>query len=145
MNVNSAHKCLFKVYTRSITLGVGPVQIWEQGYQNNVFNVVLRVWLTLTRSLHYFLVLLLLTFNILCLLRMSLNATLWHIFVEQQDRRYIYGNCCKALVIYLLGYLSIICYGDIIFIFIYFIAVPIRQTYSMSFMIFNNRAFHILF
>ena len=32
-----AHKCLFRVYPRSIALGVGPVQIWQQEYQNNVY------------------------------------------------------------------------------------------------------------
>ena len=77
LNVNSALKCLFKVYTRTIGLGVGSVQIWQQAHHNNVCHVVLRFWLTLDRSLHYFLVLLLLTLNILCLLWMSLNATLW--------------------------------------------------------------------
>ena len=84
LNVNSAHKCLFKVYTRSIALSVGLVQIWYQGYHNNICHVLLRFWLTLGRSLHYILVLLLLTLNILYLLWVSLNATLWHIFVEHQ-------------------------------------------------------------
>ena len=46
--------------------------------------VILRLWLTLGRSLCCFLVLLLLTLYILCLFGMSLNATLWHIFVEHQ-------------------------------------------------------------
>ena len=84
MNVNSAHKCLFKVYTRSMALGVGPFQISQQGYHSNVCHVVLRFRLTLCRSLQYFLVLLLLTLNILCLLWMSLNSTLRYIFVEHQ-------------------------------------------------------------
>ena len=71
-----------KFVARSITLGVGPVPIWQQEYQKNVCHVILRFWLTLGRSLHYFLVLLLLTLNILRLFWMSLNATLRHIFVE---------------------------------------------------------------
>ena len=78
---SSSHKCLFKVYTRSIALGVGAVQIWQHVYHSNVCHVVLKFWLTLGRSLYYFL---LLTLNILCLFWMSLNATLWHIFVENQ-------------------------------------------------------------
>ena len=36
--------------------------------------------------LHYFLVFLLLTLNILCLLRMSINSNLWYIFVEHEVR-----------------------------------------------------------
>ena len=64
--------------------GVGPVQIWQQGYQNKICDIVLKFWLTLGRSLHYFLVLLSLTLNILCFLWMSLNATLWHNFGEHQ-------------------------------------------------------------
>ena len=52
-----AHKCLV---------------CWQQGYCNNVFHVVWMYWLTLCRSLHFFLVLLLLT--------------------------YIYGSTCKTLV-----------------------------------------------
>ena len=87
LNVYSAHKCLFKVYTRSIALGVGPVQFWQQGYHNNVCHVVLRFWLTLGRSLHYFLFLLLLNLNILC-----------SILCGTPNRCYIYGSCCKTLV-----------------------------------------------
>ena len=127
-------KCLFNVYTGSIALGVGPIQIWQQGYHNNVCFVILKFWLTLGWSLHYSLELLLLTLNVRCLLWMSLNATLWHIFVERQTRRYIYGNCWKKLVIYLHRYLSISSYDDVIFIlFFYFIAVPTGKTFSMSF------------
>ena len=77
MSVNCAHKCLFKVYTRSIALGVGPVQTWQQGYHNNVWHIVLRFRLSLGRSLHFLLVFLLSTLNIFCLLRMSLNANLY--------------------------------------------------------------------
>ena len=84
MNVKPARKCLFNVYTRSIALGVVPVQIWQQGYHSNVCHVILRFWLVLGRSLHYFLIFLLLTLNIICLLWMSLNATLWYIFIEHQ-------------------------------------------------------------
>ena len=96
MNVNFAHNCLFKVYTSSIALCMGPVQI-SYGYNNNFCHVVLRLWLTLGRFLHYFLVLSLLTLNILNLLWMSLNATLWFL-CGTPNRRYIYGSCCKALV-----------------------------------------------
>ena len=84
MNVNSAHKCLFKADTISIALGVRPVQIWQQGHQSNFCHIVLKFWLTLGRPLHYFLVLLWLTLNILVLLWMSLNSTLWHNFGEYQ-------------------------------------------------------------
>ena len=70
---------LFKVCTRSIALGVGPVQIWQHGYHSNVYHVVLRFWLPLGRSLYYFLVFLLLTLNIFCLLLISLDATFWNV------------------------------------------------------------------
>ena len=82
LNVNPAHKFLFKVCTTSIAFSVRPVQISQQGYHSNVCHVALRFWLTLGRSLHYFMVVLLLTLKILFLLWMALNATLWHIFVE---------------------------------------------------------------
>ena len=39
--MNSAQKSLFKAYTRSIALDVGPDQIWQQGYYNNVSRVIL--------------------------------------------------------------------------------------------------------
>ena len=68
LSVNSAHKCLFKVYTRTIALGVEPVQIWKRCYHIKVCNIVLRFSVILSRSLHYLLVLLLLTLSILCLL-----------------------------------------------------------------------------
>ena len=72
---------LFMVYTRSLALDVGHVQIWQKGYHSNVCYVVLRFGLILGRSLLYLLVLLLLTLNIRCLLWMSLNAfgiSLWN-------------------------------------------------------------------
>ena len=69
-----------------------------KGYQKNVCHVVFKFWLTWGRSLHYFLVLLLLTLNILYLLWMSLNATLNAYLCGAPNRRYIYGSCCKTLV-----------------------------------------------
>ena len=79
LNVNPAHKFLFKVCTTSIAFSVRPVQIWQQEYHSNVCLVALRFWLTLGKSLHYFMVVLLLTLNILFLLWMALNTNLWHI------------------------------------------------------------------
>ena len=82
LNVNPAHKFLFKVCTTSIAFSVRPVQIWQQEYHSNVCHVALRFWLTLGKSLHYFMVVLLLTLNILFLLWMALNTNLWYIFME---------------------------------------------------------------
>ena len=130
----NVYNVYINVYTGSIALGVRPIQIWQQGYHNHVCFVVLKFWLTLGRSLHYVLVLLLLTLNVRCLLSMSLNATLWHVFVERQTRRYIYENCWKKLVIYIHRYLSISCYDDIIFIlYFYFIAVSNGKNFSVLF------------
>ena len=53
--VNSAHKCLFKAYTRRIALGVGPVQIWQQGCNNNVCHVVLKLWVNFGEAFTLFL------------------------------------------------------------------------------------------
>ena len=64
MKVNSAWKCFFKIYTRSIALGVGPVQIWQQGYHSNACHFILMFRLTLGRPFHYFLVLSLLNLRI---------------------------------------------------------------------------------
>ena len=96
INVNSSNKCLFKLYTRSITLGVGPVQIWQQGYHNKVCHVVLRFYLTLGKSLYYFLVLIvdfeysLFVVNVnKCYLMVCLCRT--------PNRRYVFGSCCKTL------------------------------------------------
>ena len=142
MNVNPAHKCLFKAYTWSYALAVWPGQIWKQGYHNNVCHFVLRFWLTLYWSLHYFLV-------------FSLNATLWHIFVEHQIGIIFKGVVTiiklqmyqwLALWGVLHRYLSINCYeDDVIFNFYYFIALPIGKTWLMSLMRFNNRIVYILF
>ena len=98
LNINYAHKCLFRVYTRSNALGVRPGQIWQQGYHNNACHVAFSFSLTWGRSLYYFLVLLLLTLNILCLLWMSLNATLNVYLWGIPSRRYIYGSGSKTLV-----------------------------------------------
>ena len=59
-----------------------PAQIWQQRHHNKVSRVMFS--LTLGRPLHYFLVLLLLILNFLCLLWISLNATLRHISAEYQ-------------------------------------------------------------
>ena len=61
------------------------MSIKQQGYHNNVCHVVWMFWLTFGRSLHFFLVLLLLTFNLFDLYLFIVNATLWHIFVENQE------------------------------------------------------------
>ena len=37
MNAKFARQCLFKIHTRGIALGVGPVQVWHHS------NVVLRL------------------------------------------------------------------------------------------------------
>ena len=50
MNVNSAYKCLLKVYNRSIAFGVAPVRNWKQGYQNNV-SCRFEILVNLGRSL----------------------------------------------------------------------------------------------
>ena len=89
--------------------------------------------------------------NILFLLYMSLNATLWHIFVEQQVGVIFLQNIslqlCQWLALWgaLHRYLSIICCDDVIFNVYYFIAVPIGKTYSMSLMRFNKPTFYIFF
>ena len=44
------------------------VSVLQQGHHNNICIVLWMFWLTLGRSLHFFLVLLLLTLNIICLL-----------------------------------------------------------------------------
>ena len=46
------------------------MSVLQKGYQNNVSHVVWVFWLSCCRSLHFFLVLLLLTLNIICLLWM---------------------------------------------------------------------------
>ena len=46
------------------------MSVWQQEYHNNVCHVVWKFWLTFCRSLHFFLGLLLLTLNIICLLWM---------------------------------------------------------------------------
>ena len=79
-NFNFAHKCLFKVYTRSNALAVGPVQIWQQGYHSNVLG------------------LLLLTLCILCLLLMFIINVTKCIFCGTPKKRYIFGSCCKAII-----------------------------------------------
>ena len=66
LNVSSVHKCLLKVYTTSIVLSMGPAQVWQQKYYKNVCHAVLTFCLTQGRPFHFFLVLLLLTLNILC-------------------------------------------------------------------------------
>ena len=83
--------------TRRIALGVGPVQNWQHGNENNAFYIVLRFWLTLGRSLHFFLGLLSLTLNVLCLLWVSLNPALWQIFVEHQIGIIFMGVVAKHL------------------------------------------------
>ena len=52
--------------------------VWQQWYHNNVCHVVWMFRLTLGRSFHFFLVLLLLALNIICLLWILPNDTsLW--------------------------------------------------------------------
>ena len=155
-NVNSAHRCLFEVYTKSTALGLGPVQSWQQEYSNNVSYVVFRFWLTLGWSLHYFLALLLLTLNILCLLWMSLNATLWHIFVKHQIDIVLMGVVAKHKFATVPMISPMECSSQIFvwkllwrrnfsFLSFHFITVPIWKTCSMSLMRFNIRIFHISF
>ena len=138
---------------------MGPVQIWQQGYHNNVYHFVLKLWLfwlTLGRSLHYFLVFLFLTLNILCLLWMSLNATFWHIFVKtfkyalylRELLQYINLQLRQWLAVWgnLPRYLSISCYGnDVIFNFYYFIEVCIWKTCSITLMRFTSYFVHFVF
>ena len=140
------------------------VPVWQQRFHNNFCHVVWMFWSTLSKSLHHSLVLLLLTLNIICLLWISLNATLWHIFVEHQKNVIFMGviaatpmnitlfwyhinfELCQWLALWgvLFRYFTISCYDDVIFNFYYFIAVHIGKTCSRSLMRFNNRIFYIL-
>ena len=92
----------------------------------------LSFWLTLWRSLHYFLVFALLTLNILCLLQMSINSNLWYIFVEHQVRDIFMDVLAKhyqwlALWSVLHRYLSVSCYIKVIFNSYYFMVLSIGK------------------
>ena len=55
MRAKTAYKCLLKVYTRSIVLGVWPIQIWQEVNHSNVCRAILMFWLTLGRFFSLFL------------------------------------------------------------------------------------------
>ena len=112
--------------------------------------VVLRFWLTLGRSLHYFFVLLLLTLSIVNLF--IVNVIKCYL---TPNMLYIYGSCCKTLVckcatpswvFFTDIFCNLIgCYDEVLFNFYYFIAVLIGKTCSMSLIRFDNHIFFILF
>ena len=124
------------------------MSVWQQGNNNNFCHVVWMFWLTLCRSLHFFLALLLLSLNIICLLWMlpydifscktKKGLYLW----EQLQNISFQQSEWFALWSVLQRYLSISCYDDVSFIFFLFY---IAKTCSKWLMWSNNRIFYILF
>ena len=90
MNIKSTHERLCKVYTRSITLGVRPVQIWQQGYTTMRFGYSGQVSALLLGA---FIVHFKWIFFVYC--ECHLNASLWHIFVEHQTGVIFMGAVAK--------------------------------------------------
>ena len=64
--------------------------VWQQGYHSNVCHFIWMFWLTLDRSLHFFLVLVLFTLTLFIV-----NVSLWHIFVENQKGIIFIGVVAK--------------------------------------------------
>ena len=108
--------------------------VWQHGYHNNVRHIVWIFWLTLGRSLHFFLVLLLLTLNMICLLWMLP----YHISLRKIKKRlYLWKELQNisfqqyqwiALLGVLQRYLSISGYDDVVN-FHYFILAEISQSH----------------
>ena len=138
---------------------MGPVQIWQQGYHNNVYHFVLKLWLfwlTLGRSLHYFLVFLffnseysLFIVNVIkCYFLAYLCKNIKYALYLRELLQYINLQLRQWLAVWgnLPRYLSISCYGnDVIFNFYYFIEVCIWKTCSITLMRFTSYFVHFVF
>ena len=109
------------------------MSVWQQGNHDNVCHVVWIFWLTLSRFLHFFLVLLLLILNNICLLSvLPYDISLW-----KTKMGYICGSSCKTLISnsandkgVLQRYLSISCFDNIIFNFYYLILGKLAQSHK---------------
>ena len=114
------------------------MSVWQQGYHNNVCHVVWMFWLTLGRSLHFFLVLLLLTLNIICLLWMlPYDISLWKtkkgLYLWEYLQNISFQQCqWLALWGVLQRCLSLSCYDDVIFYFYSFILSKFSQCFKVS-------------
>ena len=98
MNVNSAHKCLFKVYTRSIALGVRPVQIWQQGYHNNVCHGHFEVMVNFGQVFELFLGVSFADFEYSLFIWNVIKCYLMAYLCGTPNGCYIYWSCCKTLL-----------------------------------------------
>ena len=114
------------------------MSVWQQGYHNNVCHVVWMFWLTLGRSLHFFLVLLLLIFNI----KFNCECYLMSYLCGKPKRGYgvFFRDICLYVVMTTSFLIFIILYWDkllkiinnscIFFILLYFI-VDFKQLFTM--------------
>lgn len=149
MNVNSSHKCLFHTHTRRIAMGVGHMQIWEQGIPKQCLSYRFEVLVNFGEVFVLFHGDFILDFeyslfNVIKWYHMAyLSGTsnkLLYLWVLLQS---ISLQLCQWLPLYgaFHKYLSISCCGDLIFNIYFFITVSIWKTSSMSLVSFNNRSF----
>ena len=66
-------------YTRSIELGIGPIQIWQLRYHSYVFPVALVLLFIFFNFLDAFI-----DFEYSLFIVNVINATFWHIFVSNK-------------------------------------------------------------
>ena len=93
------------------------MSVWQQRYHNNVCHVIWMFWLTLDRSLHFFLVLFLLTlyyfnliFNLILLTLFFCECYLMTYLCRNPNMGYICGSSCKTFCIYFISSLFILGY-----------------------------------
>ena len=79
---------------RIIVIGVGPVQIWQQGYHNNVFHVVRGFGQVFALFLGGFIV----DFEYSLFIVNVIKGYFMTCLCRKPSRRYIHGSCCKTLV-----------------------------------------------
>ena len=70
------------------------MSVWQQGYQNNIRHIVWMFWLTSGRSLHLFPGTFIVDFEYYLFI---VNATWWHVFVENQKGVMFMGVFAKHL------------------------------------------------
>ena len=137
MNVNSTHKCLLDTMH----------WVWDLSKFKNRDTKTMSVmsfWCLVNfgQAFAPFLLLLFFTLNIFCLLWMSLNATLWYIFVKHQIDVIFMEVVAKHYIATVPITSPMGCSSQMFFC--YFIAVAIGKTYSYCFADFKH-AFTIFY
>ena len=124
---------------------MGPIQNWQQKYQNNICNVLFYVFVNFGQFFALFLCPSIVDFKNCLIIVSIIKWYLMEYFLETPNRRYIYWNNCETLICncpngqpYVMFFRDTFCQLFWRKNFYHFIAIPIGKTCQKSFMRFNS-------